>query len=67
MITLFPPSYGLPIDTLSDILKSPQNFILQSILPENQGSFLFTQDGGLVVIVVFKPSKTTLPTHVVFV
>ena len=40
LITSSPPSYGLPADTFSALLKSPQKFISITFLPENQCSIL---------------------------
>ena len=40
LITSLPPFHGLPTDTFSAILKSPQKFIPTSSLPKNQRSFL---------------------------
>ena len=46
LITSSPPSYGLPADTFSALLKSPQKLLPTSLLPENQYSVLNTQHGG---------------------
>ena len=45
--------------------KSPQKLIPRSFLPENQYTILLTHYVGFVVIVGLKPSKPTLPPHVV--
>jgi hypothetical protein len=46
LITSSPPSYGLPADTFLAHLKSPQELLPTSFLPENQYSILNYVDGG---------------------
>ena len=47
--------------------KSPQKFAERPYLSENQNTILLTQYVGFVVIVGLKPSKPTLPPHVIFI
>ena len=59
--------YVLSENTFSVPSKSSQESILTSFLPENQDTIFTTQYVGFVVIVGLKPSKPTIPTHVVFI
>ena len=53
-ITSSPPSYGLPADTFSALLKSPQEFAARPFLSDNQCSILNTQNGGSGVFAYHK-------------
>ena len=59
--------YVLSENTFSVPSKSSQESILTSFLPENQYTIFISQYVGFVVIVGLKPSKPTIPTHVVFI
>ena len=63
-------SYGLPVNTFSALLKSPQKSIPTYFLPENQSSCLnyaewhyYILRAVSAVIAVFKTAKTAITAH----